>query len=133
MEKKELTEKEKMELEKNKLLLTSENVICFTSTMAFLSSIIGAAYGDFNDPVKAIYIVSGTTAFVTGMSYAIKIEQKAGYYKCSRCGHEYVPEKYSKVLFAPHMGRTRYMECPKCGEKGWQKKITLKDEIKKQR
>ena len=133
MEKKELTEKEKYENEKDRLLLSSENVLGFTSCMALLSSVIGAAYGDFSDPVKAIFIVSGTTAFLTGASFAIKIEQKAGYYKCSRCGHAYVPEKYSQVFFAPHMGKTRYMECPRCGEKGWQKKITLKEEVRKQK
>lgn len=131
MANKELTEMEKLEREKNKLLLASENILAATSSIAFFSSIAAAAYGEFTDPVKALFIVSGTTVFLTGASFAVKIEQKAGYYKCSRCGHAYVPEKYSKVFLAPHMGKTRYMECPRCGEYGWQKKITLKDEVRK--
>ena len=50
------------------------------------------------------------------------IEQKAGYYECGECHHKYVPE-YKNMLWAPHMGRTRYMKCPKCGMKSWQKKV----------
>ncbi|MDO4996512.1 MAG: hypothetical protein Q4E69_04970 [Bacilli bacterium] len=133
MANKELTEKEKYEHEKNKLLLSAENVLGFTSCMALFSTVIAAAYGDFSDPVKAVYIASGATAFVVGAGYAVKIEQKAGYYRCSRCGYEYVPEKYLKVFFAPHMGKNRLMECPRCGEKGWQKKVTLKKEIDKRK
>ena len=119
-------ELEKLELERNKLLLSAENIIGFTSTIAFLSSIFGAVFGDFSDLIKAVFIVSGTTIFVSGISFALKIEQKAGYYRCSKCEHTYVPEKYSKVYFAPHLGMTRYMECPECGEKSWQKKVLIK-------
>ena len=95
-----LNELEKLELEKNKLLLSAENVIGFTSTITFLSSVLGAAFVECSDLVKAVFIVSGTTIFVTGISFALKIEQKAGYYKCSKCEHTYIPEKYSKVFFA---------------------------------
>ena len=126
MENKQINELEKLELEKNKLLLSAENVIGFTSTITFLSSVLGAAFVECSDLLKAVFIVSGTTIFVTGISFALKIEQKAGYYKCSKCEHTYVPKKYSKVFFAPHMGKTRYMGCPECGEKSWQKKVLIK-------
>ena len=126
MENKQINELEKLELEKNKLLLSAENVIGFTSTITFLSSVLGAAFVECSDLVKAVFIVSGTTIFVTGISFALKIEQKAGYYKCSKCEHTYIPKKYSKVFFAPHMGKTRYMECPECCEKSWHKKVLIK-------
>ena len=99
MKNNQISELEKLEIEKNKLLLSAENVIGFTSTITFLSSILGAAFVECSDLVKAVFIVSGTTIFVTGISFALKIEQKAGYYKCSKCEHTYVPEKYSKVFF----------------------------------
>ena len=59
----------------------------------------------------------------------VAIEQKAGYYECQKCGHRYVPT-YSKTLFAQHMGRTRFMKCPKCGERSWQKKVLTNEEEK---
>ena len=131
MENKELNELEKLELEKNKMLLTAENVIGFTSTISFLSSVLGAAFVDCSDLVKTVFIVSGSTIFVFGVSFALKIEQKAGYYQCSKCEHTYVPEKYLKVFFAPHLGKTRYMECPECGKKSWHKKVLIKNKNRK--
>ena len=57
-----------------------------------------------------------------GMFNCLKIEQTAGYYECDKCYYKYVP-KYSSVFLAVHKGRTRYMKCPKCNEKSWQKKV----------
>ena len=49
-----------------------------------------------------------------------------GYYECKHCKHRYVPT-YKAVNMAMHMGRTRYMRCPQCGKKSWQKKVLSKD------
>ena len=58
--------------------------------------------------------------------FAIKIEQKAGYYECQKCGHRHVPQ-YGSVFWAMHVNRTRYMRCPKCGKMSWQKKVLRKE------
>ena len=130
--KNKIIEVERQTEARNKLLLSAENVIGFTSVATLVSSIIGASTGDFSDLIKAAFIVSGTTIFIAGCSFALKIEQVAGYYKCSKCGYADIPEKYSKVFFAPHFGRTRYMKCPKCEERSWHKKVLTKDtELKK--
>ena len=60
------------------------------------------------------------------MQFALRIEQVAGYYKCGVCGQTYVP-KYGSVSFAMHMGRTRYLKCPACGKRSWQKKVLRKE------
>ena len=52
----------------------------------------------------------------------LKVEQIAGYYECSKCHHRYIPT-YKSVNLAPHLGRTRYMKCPKCNKKSWNKKV----------
>ena len=127
MENKSIKKIENLEFERNKLLIEAEYAIGFTSAAALLAPILGVSFTDFNNVVKAIFIVSGTTYFVVGITFALKIEQIAGYYKCSKCNHEYVPEKYSKVLFAPHIGTTRYMKCPECDKRSWQKKVLVKN------
>ena len=71
--------------------------------------------------------VSKKVETATGMGAAVafvlvKIEQVAGYYECQKCHHKYVPTYWTTNL-APHIGRTRHMRCPKCGEKSWQKKV----------
>lgn len=126
MKDKELNEIEKLELEKNKLLLRVENVIGWTSVISFLTSMFGVAYGDLGDVLNTVYIVSGTTIIAVGVGTALKIEQVAGYYKCTKCGHEQIPESYTKVFFAPHIGRTRYMKCTNCNKHAWHKKILIK-------
>lgn len=126
MDDKILNEKERLELEKNKLLLGVENVIGWTSVISFLSSMFGVATGELSSVLNTVYIVSGTTILLVGVGTALKIEQVAGYYKCTKCGHEEVPESYLKVFFAPHLGRTRYMKCPNCDKHAWHKKILIK-------
>ena len=58
---------------------------------------------------------------------AVGIEQKAGYYECQHCHHRYVPT-YWKTNLAMHIGRTRYMKCPECGKRSWQKKVLIKED-----
>ena len=56
---------------------------------------------------------------------ALKIEQTAGYYECQKCGHKYIPT-FNSVMWAMHFGRTRYMKCPECNKRSWQKKVLKK-------
>ena len=42
--------------------------------------------------------------------------------KCSKCGYKYVPTN-KQMLLSMHIGRTRYMKCPKCNKKSWNKKV----------
>ena len=117
---------EKLLEERNKLLLSAENYIGWTATISFLGSVLGVAACELNPLLSTVIIAGGSTIFATGIGICLKIEQKAGYYKCSKCGHEDIPDDYSKVFFAPHLGRTRYMKCDECGEKSWHKKVLVK-------
>ena len=69
----------------------------------------------------------GLVQFIICTLFALRIEQVAGYYECQKCGHRYVPS-YMSVNMAMHMGRTRYMKCPHCGKRSWQKKVLSKEE-----
>lgn len=73
--------------------------------------------------LRILFITAGFAVFTAGCLCALRIEQTAGYYECGKCGHRYVPS-YRSVVMAMHTGRTRYMKCPECGAKSWQKKVT---------
>lgn len=108
-----------------KLLFKVEIVLGCVSVIFLLASYIFAAYiiELFNvHVVPGLIMLISLVAFIIAMGYCLKIEQKAGYYVCKRCGHKHVPT-YGKVLGAMHCGRTRYMTCPKCNKKSWQKKV----------
>lgn len=120
-----LVEMEKRKEETDRELLRLEYVVGYTSTLAFLATILLASLVDMVVVLRILLIVIGSIAFAVGVSTAIRLEQTAGYYECGKCHHKYVPE-YNKVFFAMHFGTTRYMRCPKCNEKSWQHKVLTK-------
>ena len=107
---------------KDKYLLKLEVVIGYISAISFLIMIFIASYVDMPALLRVALIAVGSVVLAIGACTCIKIEQIAGYYECAKCGHRHVP-KYFTVFFAIHVGRTRYMRCPKCGEKSWQRKV----------
>ena len=115
--------------EADRKMLSLELVIGFISS-AFLFAMIavGIVFMLMEKPVWVFFLLVGIgmVQFIIAMIFALRIEQVAGYYECARCGHRYVPT-YSSVSWAMHMGRTRYMKCPECGKKSWQKKVIRKE------
>ncbi len=120
-----LLEMTKLKEEKDKQLLRLEFVIGYISSITFLILIFIASYIQMPNWLIILLIVIASIIFAYGMTYAIKIEQTAGYYECGKCHHKYIPT-YQNVFFAMHIGRTRYMKCPKCNEKSWNKKVLKK-------
>lgn len=110
----------------DKKLLSFEIVIGVVVSAIFATSILLASLCQTVNWLQVVLIVLGFIIFVIGMAYCIKIEQTVGYYKCAKCGHRYIP-KYGSVLWAFHIGRTRYMRCPQCEKKSWHKKVLRKE------
>lgn len=116
-----LLEMIKQEEIKNKEMLMYENVIGFMSTISFITLIFIASYEVENNYLRIILLVVAFIIFIVGISFALKIETEVGYYECQNCHHKYIP-KYSQVYFAMHFGTTRFMKCPKCNKRSWNKK-----------
>ncbi len=123
---KTLLEMVKQKEESDKRLLTLEIVIGIVSAAYFFTLVFIASYLEMGDWLRLVLILGGLTPFLIVTFFALKIEQTAGYYECKECKHRYVPT-YKSVFIAPHINRTRYMKCPECGKKSWQKKVITKD------
>lgn len=119
----EMVKKEEMQ---NKKLMMYENVIGFGSTISFLIQVLVAVFFVKNTTVQILLFILAFAFLIIGVSFALKIEAETGYYECQKCHNKYVP-KYSSVYFAMHLGTTRYMKCPKCGKRSWQKKVMSKE------
>lgn len=119
----EMVKKEEMQ---NKKLMMYENVIGFGSTISFLIQVLVAVFFVKNTTAQILLFILAFAFLIVGVSFALKIEAETGYYECQKCHNKYVP-KYSSVYFAMHLGTTRYMKCPKCGKKSWQKKVMSKE------
>ncbi len=123
---KNLLEMTKQKEESDKRLLHAEIAIGITGTLFFFAMLGFGIYIIYKDEslmwLGIVLMVVGLLIFFGACFLALRIEQKAGYYECKHCHHRYVPT-YKQMNLAPHMGRTRYMKCPKCGKKSWQRKV----------
>lgn len=115
-------EKEKAD----KRLLSLEVFIGISATVTFLALVFIAAFIEMEAWIRITLIVLGFVLFIVGCLCALRIEQVAGYYQCKKCGHKHVPT-FKAVNLAAHLGRTRYLRCPNCHKKSWQKKVISKD------
>ncbi len=109
----------------DKRLLTMEIVIGVLSSIILFVVVFVASFVEMADWARILLIIIGIVPFMIGILYAIKIEQVAGYYECQKCHHKYIPT-YKSTLFSMHINRTRYMRCPKCNQKSWNKKVISK-------
>ena len=121
-----LVELVKQKEENDRCLLKLEWVIGILSIIVLLVPIIIGALLPMEEWQRIVICLSGFIPCIIGICFAVKIEQIAGYYECKHCNHKYVPT-YKAVNLSMHLGRTRYMKCPNCGKKSWQKKVISKD------
>lgn len=120
-----LLEMIKIKEKRDKELLILEIFIGVIVSIIMFLCIMIASFVQMEDWIRIVLIVFGIIPFAIGISYAIRIEQIAGYYECSNCNYKYIPT-YKSVLFSMHINRTRKMKCPNCNKKSWHKKVISK-------
>ena len=123
---KNLLEIVKQKEESDKRLLRAELVMGICCLLPLIASVIIALTVPMEGWLGGVIVGVSLIPILIATPFALKIEQKAGYYECQKCKHRYVP-KYSHVFFAMHVNRTRYMRCPKCEKRSWQKKVISKE------
>ena len=123
---KNLLEMVKQKEESDRRLLHIEIVMGICCIIPFIAAAIIALLVPMKEWIATVMVIASIIPLLVATPFALKIEQKAGYYECNKCGHRHIP-KYNSVFFAMHMGRTRYMKCPECNERSWQKKVISKD------
>lgn len=120
-----LLEMIKIKEKRDKELLILEIFIGVIVSIIMFLCIMIASFVQMEDWIRIVLIVFGIIPFAIGISYAIRIEQIAGYYECSNCNYKYIPT-YKSVLFSMHVNRTRKIKCPNCNKKSWHKKVISK-------
>lgn len=115
----------KQKEESDKRLLNIEVIMGIISIIMYLIMVMIVSFSNMQDNTRVLIIMLLTVFVFIECLLALRIEQQAGYYECGRCHHRYVPT-YSNVLWAMHINRTRYMKCPECQKRSWQKKVITK-------
>lgn len=112
----------KYETNLEEMLFHAEVIICLLAAFMLFGSILIVHSLPLADIYKTILLIVCTVIFMVICTFAVEIEWLVGCYKCSKCGY-YHCTSFSKVFWAPHIGRTRYLHCPNCDQKSWQKKV----------
>ncbi|MBE6958671.1 MAG: helix-turn-helix transcriptional regulator [Ruminococcaceae bacterium] len=107
-------------------LLKLELVIGILCMAIMLTLIVIASLAPIEHWLRFTLIGIGVTPILIALPFLLRIEQVAGYYECKNCKHRYIPT-CKAVNMAPHLGRSRYMCCPQCGEKSYHKKVLTKE------
>lgn len=121
-----LVEMVKEKEESDRRLLRMEVVTGVMSLVPLIAAIVIANVIPMEEWLGGLIVGICVIPLLVATPFMIRIEQTAGYYECAKCGHKHIP-KYASVFMAMHMGRTRYMKCPACGKRSWQKKVLTKE------
>lgn len=122
-----LIEMVKHKEEADRRLLKMEIVLGIVAVLPLAAAAVIASIVPMEEWKGGLLVLLSLIPLLIATPFALKIEQKAGYYECGKCGHRYVP-KYSSVFAAMHIKRTRYMRCPECKKWSWQKKKIGKED-----
>ena len=123
---KNLIEMVKRKEQSDKRLLHTECLIAAVCVVFMLALTALASFADIENWLRITLIIVGVAPIIIVTPFMIKIEQTAGYYECSKCGHKHIPA-YKNVFLSMHLHTTRYLKCPKCNQRSWQKKVINKD------
>ena len=125
---KNLLDMVKQKEETDKRLLRIEIIMGWIAILPLLISAVIVSAVPMEEWLGSVIVGTSLIPLLIAAPFALKIEQIAGYYECQKCHHRYVPV-YKGVFAAMHYGRTRYMKCPECNKRSWQKKVISKEKI----
>lgn len=118
---------QKLKEEADKRLLRTETIITSLTLFIYMTLVMIVILNDLSEKLSALILIPLTIFVFMICLLALRIEQQAGYYECHKCHHKYIPT-YSSVFLAAHINRTRYMKCPKCQQRSWQRKVINKND-----
>jgi len=121
---KNLLDMVKQKEENDKRMLHIEILMGILSILPLLISTVIVLLVPLEEWLGSLIVGTSLIPLLIATPFALKIEQTAGYYECKKCHHRYVPS-YKGVFWAMHYGRTRYMKCPECNKRSWQKKVIV--------
>ncbi len=113
--------------ERNRQLLWMEYMILVPSVIASVALVSVALFVEMHLWLRILLLAFTLLLMFTASSIGVTIEQKVGYYECRHCHRRHVPT-YKQLFFALHLFRRRYLSCPECGKRSWQKKVLANDE-----
>ena len=106
----------------NKMLLHTEYILIALMVFIVIAGALVSSYLVSESWLRAVIMGICFLLIFVIAPFCWRIETKTGYYQCGKCGHKYIPS-YKASIWSPHMVLNKYMKCPECGKRSWQKKV----------
>ena len=113
----------------NKRILTLNKIIINLAVIVFIAVGLAATFIEMSMLIRYIIFAVNLVMLILVGFFTLNILQKAGYYECQECKHQYIPG-YTQMFFGlSGITNTNWrMKCPKCKKKCWHKKVLTKSE-----
>ena len=106
----------------NKMLIHTEYILIALMVFIVIAGALVSSYLVSESWLRAVIMGICFLLIFVNAPFCWRIETKTGYYQCGKCGHKYIPS-YKASIWSPHMVLNKYMKCPECGKRSWQKKV----------
>ena len=106
----------------NKMLIHTEYILIALMVFIVIAGALVSSYLVSESWLRAVIMGICFLLIFVIAPFCWRIEIKTGYYQCGKCGHKYIPS-YKASIWSPHMVLNKYMKCPECGKRSWQKKV----------
>ncbi|MDE7087339.1 MAG: hypothetical protein K2O67_04005, partial [Clostridia bacterium] len=70
--------------------------------------------------VKLFSIAMSLIIIFSNIAVILLVAVSVEFFKCEKCGEKFVPT-LTAYVFGPHTLNRRYLKCPHCGKKSWNK------------
>lgn len=103
---------------RKKIIISS--ISCIFATISSLVLILLSAFFVTQIWLRLVMIGIALIVTISNVAVILLIAVSTEIYQCDKCGEKFVPT-LSDYILAPHTFSRRYLKCPHCGKKNWNK------------
>ncbi len=107
---------------RRKVIISS--ISCFFATLASLALILISAFFVTQVWLRLVMIGIALIVVISNVAVILLVAVSTEIYKCDKCGEKFAPT-LTAYIFAPHTFSRRYLKCPHCGKKCWDKSTVI--------
>ena len=103
---------------RNKVIISS--ISCVFAILSSLALILISSFFITQIWLKIVMICIALIVIISDIAVILLVAVSTEIYECEQCKEKFVPT-LSAYLMSPHTFNRRYLKCPHCGKKSWNK------------
>ena len=103
-----------------KIKVIISTVACVLVSLSALALVLIAGFAELHAAVRLLLIAIALVVICSVVAVTVVIAVNTEIFECEACGEKFVPT-LSSYIMGPHTLSRRYLKCPHCGKKSWNK------------